>query len=74
MDRDNHITVSVIVPAFNEELCIERTITSIIKQSRPPEEIIVIDDYSTDATGKLAENMGVRVLRPPENQGSKAKA
>jgi len=73
-DRDNHRTVTVLVPAYNEELSIERTITSILKQSHPPEDIIVIDDYSTDATGKLAENMGVRVLRPPENQGSKAKA
>ena len=67
-------TVSVLIPAYNEELHIERTINSLLHQSHPPEEIIVIDDYSTDATGKLAENMGVRVLRPPENQGSKAKA
>ena len=74
MRRDNSRTVSVIVPAYNEELSIQRTLTSILKQSCPPKEIIVVDDYSTDATGKLAEKMGVTVLRPPENQGSKARA
>lgn len=64
-------TVSVIVPAYNEELTLERTITSLLKQTLPADEIIVVDDYSSDGTGKIAESMGVRVLRPPKNQGSK---
>ncbi len=72
MDRSQ--TVSVIIPAYNEESSIERTIDSVLHQTRKPEEIIVVDDHSTDATGKLAEKMGVRVLRPPTNTGSKAKA
>ena len=67
-------TISVIVPAYNEELTIERTITSLLKQTLPADEIIVVDDYSIDGTGKIAESMGVRVLRPRGNQGSKAKA
>jgi len=74
MERPHSKTVSVIVPAYNEELNIERTITSLLKQSHPADEIIVVDDYSTDSTGKIAEKMGVKVLRPPRNQGSKGRA
>jgi biofilm PGA synthesis N-glycosyltransferase PgaC len=70
----NNQTVTVLIPAYNEELVIERTITSLLKQSRPADEIIVIDDYSTDSTGEIASKLGVSVLRPSTNQGSKARA
>ena len=67
-------TVTVIIPAYNEEQYLERTIRSLHTQTYPANEIIVIDDYSTDATGKIALKMGVKVLKPPQNTGSKAKA
>jgi len=67
-------TITIIVPAYNEETNIERTLTSLLKQSQPADEIIVVDDYSTDNTGQVAEKLGVTVLRPPWNQGSKARA
>jgi biofilm PGA synthesis N-glycosyltransferase PgaC len=67
-------TLTVIVPAYNEAHSLPETIASLRGQSRAPDEIIVVDDCSTDDTGKVAESLGVRVVRPPQNTGSKAGA
>jgi biofilm PGA synthesis N-glycosyltransferase PgaC len=67
-------SITVIVPAYNEADSVADTVRSIQTQSYPATEIIVVDDFSSDATGKIAGDLGVKVLRPPENQGSKAKA
>jgi biofilm PGA synthesis N-glycosyltransferase PgaC len=74
MENSKGKTVTVLIPAYNEELVIERTITSLLKQSRPANAILVIDDFSTDSTGEIADKLGVTVLRPATNQGSKARA
>ncbi len=66
--------VTVIVPAFNEEASIAETIRSIQNQTTPPAEIIVVDDCSSDRTGEIARSLGVTVLRPRVNTGSKAGA
>ncbi len=46
--------VTVIIPCFNEEEWIDRTITSCINQDYPPDrlEVIVVDDCSTDGSVK----------------------
>ncbi len=53
-------TVSVVVPSHNHARFIEATLQSIIAQTRPPAELIVIDDGSTDDSprivGRLLEN------------------
>jgi len=66
--------ITAIVPAYNEAACIADTIRSLHGQSYPVAEIIVIDDFSSDGTGEVARALGVTVLRPPENSGSKAGA
>jgi biofilm PGA synthesis N-glycosyltransferase PgaC len=66
--------VTVIVPAFNEASSIGDTIRSLLHQTTPPAEIIVIDDCSTDDTAEVAASFGVKVLRPQTNTGSKAGA
>lgn len=66
--------VTVIVPAFNEAPSIGDTVRSIQAQTVPPHEIIVVDDCSTDGTGAVARALGVRVVRPRTNTGSKAGA
>lgn len=66
--------LTVIIPAYNEAASIEDTIRSIQNQTTPPREIIVVDDFSSDETGELAKSLGVSVLRPPKNTGTKAGA
>ncbi len=66
--------LTVIVPAYNEEESIADTLQSILNQTCPPKEIIVVDDFSKDKTGDVARKCGVTVIRPPRNTGSKAGA
>jgi cellulose synthase/poly-beta-1,6-N-acetylglucosamine synthase-like glycosyltransferase len=66
--------LTVIVPAYNEAASVADTIRSLQAQTTPPAEIIVVDDCSTDGTGDVARGLGVTVLRPPSNTGSKAGA
>lgn len=66
--------VTAIVPAYNEAASIAETIRSLQAQTLALAEIIVVDDFSTDGTGEIARALGVTVLRPPSNTGSKAGA
>ncbi len=67
-------TLTVIVPAHNEERGLPATLDALRRQTIPPEEIIVVDDGSSDRTGEVAASYGATVLRPPANLGSKARA
>lgn len=66
--------LTVLVPAYNEAASIGETIRSLREQTTLPGRIVVIDDCSTDGTGDVARNLGVEVMRPPVNSGSKAAA
>lgn len=68
---------SVIVPAFNAEAFIERTIDSALKQTESRCEVLVIDDCSQDATAdvvarKAEQDHRVRLLRNTINSGPAA--
>jgi glycosyltransferase involved in cell wall biosynthesis len=55
--------LSFIVPAYNEELELPTTIRAIHNSARNREyEIVVVDDASTDATSKIAQDAGARVV------------
>lgn len=57
-----------VVPAYNEEV----TIAGVVKPLLDAgifEEVVVVDDGSTDDTAQIAENAGARVLQPAHNLG-----
>jgi glycosyltransferase involved in cell wall biosynthesis len=64
-------TVSIVVPAFNEEGSIGATLEGL-RAWRDRAEIIVVDDGSTDCTGDIARQAGVRVIRHRHNKGQGA--
>jgi glycosyltransferase involved in cell wall biosynthesis len=64
--------LSVVIPAYNEDQIIEYTIADIkkeLKKIKVPYEIVVIDDASTDLTGRIAAMFGARVLKTERNVG-----
>ncbi len=66
--------VSILVPAFNEEKTIERVLNKLLEVPIGEREIIVIDDGSTDSTGRIvqrlaAENPKIRFFSQVENLG-----
>lgn len=71
---DYRPSVSVLIPAYNEEKTIGDTLQSIKKQTYPIKEIIVVDDSSTDKTGEIARSFGAKVVRTPKNTGTKSRA
>ena len=65
-------SVSVLIPAFNEEGAIARQIREledVLGTSGWTSEVLVVDDGSTDATAARAEACGTRVLRLARNGG-----
>lgn len=54
--------LAVILPAHDEEAAVGRTMEEI-RSALPDADIIVIDDASTDATARIAEAAGARVIR-----------
>ena len=48
--------ISVIVPVYNIEAYLERTLDSLVNQTYKNLEIILIDDGSTDSSGKICDN------------------
>jgi len=63
-------TISVLLPAFNAAGTIREALRSVVEQSLPPAEVIVVDDGSTDTTAAVVEEFAVhhrnvRLLRIP---------
>jgi glycosyltransferase involved in cell wall biosynthesis len=54
-------SLTVVVPVYNGENFLGETLRSVLLQSYPAAEILVIDDGSTDATATVAASFGDRV-------------
>ena len=59
------MTVSVLIPCYNREGSLPAAVESALVQTAPPEEVVVVDDGSTDGSAAVAEGFGppVRVVR-----------
>ena len=55
--------LSAIIPVHNGGAAFERCLEAVATSTRPPDEIIVVDDGSTDGSGDLARQRGARVTR-----------
>src|SRR6187397_787622 len=61
------LTISTIVCAYNEADYIGPCLQSLRRQTRPPDEIVVVNNASTDETAAIAADVtGVRVIDEPE--------
>jgi len=64
--------ISLICPAWNAAATLAETLQSVAAQTAPVDEIIVVDDGSTDATAEIAAAHGARVLRQAQQGGPAA--
>ncbi len=62
--------ISVVIPARNEADRIEETVAALKAQTLPINQIIVVDDGSTDTTAEIATNLGCEVVRLPYHEKS----
>ena len=58
-----------MIPVWNGRDLLAKLLATVHKQSLPFDEVIVIDNGSTDGSGDLASEQGARVVRFPENRG-----
>ena len=69
---------SFIIPAYNEEKFLKKTVESLRKSISgakiiSSEEIIVVDNCSTDRTAEIARNVGVNLVKEPVRQIARAR-
>jgi glycosyltransferase involved in cell wall biosynthesis len=60
------VDVSVVIPVRNGERFLAEAIESALGQSRPPREVIVVDDGSSDSTSEVAQAFAARVRHVPQ--------
>src|SRR5260221_12164046 len=61
--------LSVDIPSHTAASYLLRALTVLLNQTRPPDEILIIDDGSTDNTAEGASRFPVKVIRHPKNKG-----
>lgn len=63
----NTLSVSIVIPALNEESYISRCLVSVLEQDYPRDrlEVVVVDNGSVDATASIARRFPVRVIEEP---------
>jgi glycosyltransferase involved in cell wall biosynthesis len=64
--------LAVIIPARNSSAFLPRCLPALLAQLSPDDEVIVVDDFSTDNTGEVAAGFNVKVVRLPRHMGISA--
>src|SRR5260221_12475560 len=69
------LAVSAVIPTYNREHLVARAIRSALAALAPGDEIIVVDDGSTDGTAAVVQGLGapVRLLRLPHGGAGTAR-
>lgn len=66
--------VSVVIAAYNAEAYLAEAIESVLGQTVPPDQLIVIDDGSTDGTRGVLDRFGDRIIAITQANGGQAVA
>jgi N-acetylglucosaminyltransferase len=61
MKTKTPLTIAILVPAYNEEQMIRSCLDSCLNQTRPADQIIVVNDGSTDRTGAILASYGSKI-------------
>lgn len=67
-------TVAIVMSTYNRAHLIAETIDSILAQSQPPDELIVVNDGSTDDTAAVLASYGQRISYLEKTNGGKSSA
>jgi glycosyltransferase involved in cell wall biosynthesis len=65
--QDHVVLTAVVIPAHNAEDHLADALRSVWAQTRPPAEVVVVDDGSTDATAQIAADLGARTVTQPNS-------
>ena len=57
-NEQSSVTISVVIPSYNAGALLRETLDSVLTQNHPAQEIIVVDDGSTDSTAAIVRNYG----------------
>jgi len=68
--------ISILIPCHNEEKSIKKCVESCFEQTRRPDEILVVNDGSTDNSLKILESFGerIKIINIPRATGNKSYA
>lgn len=74
--NDKPLKISLIIPCHNEEMSIYKCVESCLNQTRRPDQILVVNDGSTDRSGEILALFGdaIEVLTIPVATGNKSHA
>ena len=78
-DKSTTMKISLLIPSYNEDKSLDACLLSVFAQTRPLDEIIVVNDGSTDSTHAILTNYSLQytILKPihlKKNTGNKSKA
>jgi poly-beta-1,6-N-acetyl-D-glucosamine synthase len=73
---EKKLTISLLIPCYNEETAIENTILSSLKQTRPFDQLVYVNDCSKDRTLEILNRYADRITvkSTPKNTGNKSSA
>lgn len=66
------LKIGLVIPAYNEELNIGKTIEQIPRNISDKLDVVVIDDGSMDKTSDIASKYNITLLKHPKNRGNGA--
>lgn len=76
MNSNKRVKISILIPCHNEEAGIKKCVQSCLDQTRKPDEIVVVDDASTDRSVQILKSFGkkIKLVLLEKNTGNKSYA